>query len=126
VCVGGGAGRPEEATLRGSAVAEISISTYQANTDMEDRHYVQRVAPKAVVLGVLDGHGGWQASEFARTHLPRVLESELKQSSLGDTNAVRAFGHSSVIDAFALMCVCCVGVGVDVGVCASCTQVYSS
>jgi serine/threonine protein phosphatase PrpC len=76
--------RPEESAFAATPLSECSISTYQANHDLEDRHFiVPRVAAAAhpTLIGVFDGHGGWQASEYARTTLPAVFEDALRKRS---------------------------------------------
>ena len=59
-----------------TTVSECSISTYQANTEFEDRHFVEPATAKkpTTLLGVFDGHGGWQASEYAMKTLPSVFD----------------------------------------------------
>ncbi len=36
-------------------------------------------ARKGTLIGVMDGHGGWQAAEFARVTLPAVVTEEVRQ-----------------------------------------------
>jgi serine/threonine protein phosphatase PrpC len=39
---------------------------------------------RMMVAAVLDGHGGWQASEYAQTHLPATIIKELAHNSNND------------------------------------------
>jgi hypothetical protein len=36
---------------------------------------------RLMVAAVLDGHGGWQAAEYAQTHLPAAIVKELAHNS---------------------------------------------
>jgi len=47
-----------------TAVAGASMSEYPANAPCEDRHIITS-GDSMVFAAVMDGHGGWQAAEFA-------------------------------------------------------------
>jgi pyruvate dehydrogenase phosphatase len=62
----------------GTRVLGVSSTSYPANAPIEDRHNATR-AGRAVLASVLDGHGGWQCSEFVNTRLLRYVEEEDRQ-----------------------------------------------
>ena len=108
---------PPQFDLRGSPVTHVSVASYGANDPIEDRWVLHRRPPPPtppthfassgrggappdphpvgddgrIILGVFDGHGGWQASEFAANTLPTVLLAELDAGS----GAGRGEGGSS-------------------------------
>eukprot|EP00640_Fibrocapsa_japonica_P001305 CAMPEP_0113943046 /NCGR_PEP_ID=MMETSP1339-20121228/17997_1 /TAXON_ID=94617 /ORGANISM="Fibrocapsa japonica" /LENGTH=381 /DNA_ID=CAMNT_0000947791 /DNA_START=390 /DNA_END=1535 /DNA_ORIENTATION=+ /assembly_acc=CAM_ASM_000762 len=63
-----------------SAPVELNWSnfaTYDANYPIEDRHFVAKMTGGHIFASVFDGHGGWQAAEYAQRHLEEYLEAEL-------------------------------------------------
>lgn len=61
--------------LKGSGVALVSVASYQANDPIEDR-WVYGTRSNMFIGAVLDGHGGWQASEFAKNNLVQAITAE--------------------------------------------------
>ena len=53
----------------------VSHASYAANEPIEDRWTVHKAGDK-VIACVLDGHGGWQAAEFAQHALPETIVKE--------------------------------------------------
>jgi pyruvate dehydrogenase phosphatase len=88
----------------------VSRAVYPANDPIEDRHDVRELADGVVLAAVLDGHGGWQASEFARRHLLDTVAEELENAAKetaapGSAPAApgsRAFYRSVSTDAMSL------------------------
>ncbi len=69
-------------------MVDCSVSTYQSNHEFEDRHFIvptmkfdDKGARKGTLLGVMDGHGGWQAAEFTKVNLPTIATQELGKAS---------------------------------------------
>mmetsp|Transcript_33548 Transcript_33548/g.105993 ORF Transcript_33548/g.105993 Transcript_33548/m.105993 type:complete len:570 (-) Transcript_33548:409-2118(-) len=53
----------------------VGIRQYMANSPMEDRALASATDDGQLVVGVLDGHGGWQVAEFVQANLLRGLEA---------------------------------------------------
>ena len=74
--------------LRPHAAGEFSMAAAQANLIMEDQAQVL-ASPAATLVGVYDGHGGPDASQFLRSSLfphvqrTRILSLSRPLSSLG-------------------------------------------
>lgn len=62
------------------AVAFSLASEYNANGPIEDRYDVQESPRGDFFAAVYDGHGGWQAAEFARKRLSIAARTELNNS----------------------------------------------
>ena len=60
---------PSSIDLKRHCYGEFSSAFVQANTDMEDRSQVEVASRKALFLGVYDGHGGFEASNFITENL---------------------------------------------------------
>ncbi|CAM9588383.1 unnamed protein product [Discosporangium mesarthrocarpum] len=56
------------------AVALSLVSVYNANSPIEDRHDIRESPMGDFFAAVYDGHGGWQAAEFARKRLAKVTQ----------------------------------------------------
>ncbi len=68
-----------------------TVATYPANDPIEDRYIISRfmsipnqknssttISPhKITIVGVIDGHGGWQVSDFVSKNMLQVLEPRL-------------------------------------------------
>ncbi|KAG5175543.1 phosphatase 2C-like domain-containing protein [Tribonema minus] len=67
------------AALEAARVAP-SIGEYNANDPIEDRHMVKETAKGDLLAAVFDGHGGWQAADFAQKRLASVVQLELSNS----------------------------------------------
>lgn len=85
----------------GTGATAISVATYQANELLEDRWAVltssaaakqptaigdvnsrfERNGKPLLFASVMDGHGGWQASEYTRKALPLAVFDELQNAS---------------------------------------------
>mmetsp|Transcript_30053 Transcript_30053/g.39546 ORF Transcript_30053/g.39546 Transcript_30053/m.39546 type:complete len:453 (-) Transcript_30053:509-1867(-) len=52
-------------------------ATYHANEPNEDRFVLSKMKTGEVCAGVFDGHGGWQAAEYAQNRLVACLMLEL-------------------------------------------------
>ncbi len=70
----------------------LGSSTYTANDPIEDRHVFTDLSgcmvgcEEGLVAAVFDGHGGWQASEFAKTRIAGSLGKVLRDfGSLRET-----------------------------------------
>lgn len=61
-----------------STASSYSCASYKANFPIEDKFEVKSTADGDVFALVLDGHGGWQVSEYARKVLIENVEKELK------------------------------------------------
>jgi serine/threonine protein phosphatase PrpC len=66
--------------LTATGVSHYSFATYAANDPIEDR-FVIKSHEQRVIAAVLDGHGGWQASEFAHKELPEAIAKEFGNSA---------------------------------------------
>jgi Protein phosphatase 2C len=71
--------------VTGTGVSAVSYGTYAANDPIEDRFFVRSLAAspndKKMIGGILDGHGGWQASEFTHRALPKIIGHELANAA---------------------------------------------
>jgi hypothetical protein len=76
---------PREKSDGGPSTAPYlcSTSTYPANDPIEDRYDVAVKGGK-LFAAVLDGHGGWQAAEYARRNLLATVAAELANASDAD------------------------------------------
>lgn len=104
--------REESAPIANSRVTRVSSASYKANFPIEDKYAVVTTSSGDVFAAVLDGHGGWQVSEYARKTLIGNVQKELaylyksgtKEPALGDDETVsddyvaaaiqRAFGRT--------------------------------
>jgi serine/threonine protein phosphatase PrpC len=68
---------------RDTAVFEYSYHQYAANEPIEDRIALHRAGDK-MIASLMDGHGGWQASDYAMYHLPRIIEAEFQNCQDSD------------------------------------------
>jgi len=55
--------------LKSHCYGEFSSAFVQANEAMEDQSQVEVGSRNALFLGVYDGHGGFEASQFISEHL---------------------------------------------------------
>jgi pyruvate dehydrogenase phosphatase len=63
-------------------------SQYPANDPIEDRFaFLELDKGKVVLAAVMDGHGGWQASEYARRSLLETVAAELEAAGGADAAA---------------------------------------
>lgn len=60
-----------------SRVSRFSCASYKANFPIEDKFDVQTAENGDVYALVLDGHGGWQVSEYGRKVLIQNVKSEV-------------------------------------------------
>jgi hypothetical protein len=85
--------------LAGTGVYAVSVASYQSNEQMEDRWTINPSTakpsysppggdsqsssnvPPCIFAAVMDGHGGWQASDFTKRSLPAVVFDECKNAS---------------------------------------------
>jgi serine/threonine protein phosphatase PrpC len=68
-----------------TGIHSISYATYAANEPIEDR-FLLRVHNGALLAAVFDGHGGWQAAEFAHRELPHAIVAEMANISSNPRN----------------------------------------
>ncbi|GLE10988.1 hypothetical protein PINS_up023280, partial [Pythium insidiosum] len=61
-----------------SRATRFSCATYKANFPIEDRYDVQTFPDGDVFALVLDGHGGWQVSEYGRKSLIENVRKEVQ------------------------------------------------
>ncbi|KAJ0400669.1 hypothetical protein P43SY_005442 [Pythium insidiosum] len=61
-----------------SRATRFSCATYKANFPIEDRYDVQLFPDGDVFALVLDGHGGWQVSEYGRKSLIQNVRKEVQ------------------------------------------------
>lgn len=64
-------------------------SEYNANGPIEDRYDVQESLRGDFFAAVYDGHGGWQAAEFARKRLSVAAQTELNSSLAKTTEQIK-------------------------------------
>uniref|UniRef100_M4B437 PPM-type phosphatase domain-containing protein n=1 Tax=Hyaloperonospora arabidopsidis (strain Emoy2) TaxID=559515 RepID=M4B437_HYAAE len=69
--------REEFVSVAKSRVSRISSASYQANFPIEDKYAVETTDSGDVFAAVLDGHGGWQVSEYAKKTLIGNVQKEL-------------------------------------------------
>ncbi|EEY57902.1 protein phosphatase 2C, putative [Phytophthora infestans T30-4] len=104
--------REEFAPITKSRATRVSSASYKANFPIEDKYAVATTDAGDVFATVLDGHGGWQVSEYARKTLIGNVQKELaylykpgtSEPAQGDEEAVsdnrvaaaiqRAFGRT--------------------------------
>lgn len=60
-----------------SRASFVGVRQYAANDPIEDRIYYQKMENGAWWFTVLDGHGGWQCSDYAHQRLHQNLRIEL-------------------------------------------------
>lgn len=72
--------KPNGLHLEGTGASYVSYATYQANDPIEDR-FALRAVNGRLLATVFDGHGGWQASEYAHREVPSVFEDELSSAA---------------------------------------------
>lgn len=72
--------KPNGLLLEGTGASHVSYATYQANDPIEDR-FALRAVNGRLLATVFDGHGGWQASEYAHREVPSVFEDELSSAA---------------------------------------------
>ncbi|ETV71597.1 hypothetical protein H257_13060 [Aphanomyces astaci] len=70
-----------------SGVQSYNAASYKANLPIEDR-FVVHVEDGAVYAAVLDGHGGWQVSQYAHDHLVKNAQAELAKLPAKSTSKV--------------------------------------
>uniref|UniRef100_A0A7R9UCV6 PPM-type phosphatase domain-containing protein n=2 Tax=Pinguiococcus pyrenoidosus TaxID=172671 RepID=A0A7R9UCV6_9STRA len=58
----------------------VGIRQYMANSPIEDRGICSGTQDGQLVVGVLDGHGGWQVAEFVQENILKRLEQGLLES----------------------------------------------
>eukprot|EP01041_Mallomonas_annulata_P011162 gene11162-23327_t len=75
---------------------KVSVSTYDANSPSEDRYCIQS-ASNWNAYCVLDGHGGWQVSEFAKTNLFNILLPSIEKIKPNNEQEI----NSQILSAFA-------------------------
>lgn len=66
---------------------KFSSFTYNANSPSEDRFSIQQNNDWNIV-GVFDGHGGWQVAEFVQNNLISKLSSSIALVPANDNNSV--------------------------------------
>mmetsp|Transcript_19504 Transcript_19504/g.27388 ORF Transcript_19504/g.27388 Transcript_19504/m.27388 type:complete len:377 (+) Transcript_19504:293-1423(+) len=66
----------------------ISIGEYNANDPIEDRHLIKDLSQGEFIAAVFDGHGGWQAAEFAQKRMAKVVQIELATSMAKTPNEI--------------------------------------
>ncbi|KAG1710859.1 hypothetical protein DVH05_013582 [Phytophthora capsici] len=69
--------REEFAPIAKSRATRLSSASYKANFPIEDKYAVETTDSGDVFAAVLDGHGGWQVSEYARKTLIGNVQKEL-------------------------------------------------
>ncbi|CAI5740258.1 unnamed protein product [Hyaloperonospora brassicae] len=69
--------REEFVSIVKSRVSRISSASYKANFPIEDKYAVETTDSGDVFAAVLDGHGGWQVSEYAKRTLIGNVQKEL-------------------------------------------------
>ncbi|CAH0475862.1 unnamed protein product [Peronospora belbahrii] len=69
--------REEFALIAKSRATRVSSTSYKANFPIEDKYAVETTDSGDVFAVVLDGHGGWQVSEYARKTLIGNVQKEL-------------------------------------------------
>lgn len=72
--------KPSSLLLEGTGASHVSYATYQANDPIEDR-FALRAVNGRLLATVFDGHGGWQASEYAHREVPSVFEDEISSAA---------------------------------------------
>eukprot|EP00953_Heterococcus_sp_UTEX-ZZ885_P010802 6291-Heterococcus_DN1.PRE.1 len=73
-----------------SSQLHSAVGVYSANDPIEDRHVMKETARGDFIAAVFDGHGGWQAAEFAQKRLTSVLQAELTHSLAKSTDQITA------------------------------------
>ncbi|CEG44906.1 protein phosphatase [Plasmopara halstedii] len=69
--------REESALISKSRATRVSTASYKANFPIEDKYAMEMTSSGDVFVAVLDGHGGWQVSEYARKTLIGNVQTEL-------------------------------------------------
>ncbi|ETW01546.1 hypothetical protein H310_06201 [Aphanomyces invadans] len=72
-----------------AGVQSYSAASYKANNPIEDR-FVVHAKDGVVYAAVLDGHGGWQVSQYAHDHLIKNAQAELNKLHAKSTANVQA------------------------------------
>jgi pyruvate dehydrogenase phosphatase len=75
--------------LLGTYALSASSCTYPANNPTEDRYFCRRIGD-LVLVGLADGHGGFQCSQFVQTALPDAFSAELSALSNSDGYGVHS------------------------------------
>ncbi|RLN45301.1 hypothetical protein BBJ29_007959 [Phytophthora kernoviae] len=70
--------REEFTSIAKSHASRLSSASYKANFPIEDKYAVETTDAGDVFAAVLDGHGGWQVSEYARKTLIGNVQKELQ------------------------------------------------
>ncbi|KAL4144636.1 hypothetical protein PRNP1_013762 [Phytophthora ramorum] len=78
--------REEFASIAKSRATRLSSASYKANFPIEDKYAVETTDSGDVFAAVLDGHGGWQVSEYARKMLIGNVQKELSYLYKSGTN----------------------------------------
>lgn len=78
------------ATASQQSLAPFALSTtsYSANELLEDRHDY-KVINGRLYAAVMDGHGGWQAAEYARRHLLDAVHTEISAHAANAQDAAQ-------------------------------------
>ncbi|KAF3435524.1 hypothetical protein FNV43_RR22613 [Rhamnella rubrinervis] len=88
---GGGDGLLWHSDLKPHALGDYSIAVVQANSNLEDQSQVF-TSPSTTFVGVYDGHGGPEASQFVNKHLfPYLHKFSIEQGGLSADVIKKAF-----------------------------------
>ncbi|POM70214.1 Protein phosphatase 2C [Phytophthora palmivora] len=90
--------REEFAPIAKSRVTRLSSASYKANFPIEDKYAVETTDAGDVFAAVLDGHGGWQVSEYARKTLIGNVQKELSYLYKPGTNEPAQGDEKTVSD----------------------------
>ncbi|KAI9915265.1 hypothetical protein PsorP6_008144 [Peronosclerospora sorghi] len=90
--------REDSAPIFKSRATRVSSASYKANFPIEDKYAVETTASGDVFALVLDGHGGWQVSEYARKRLIGNVQKELSYLYKPGTNEPAQEDETTVSD----------------------------
>ncbi|CAI5703284.1 hypothetical protein KXD40_003782 [Peronospora effusa] len=91
--------REEFAFIAKSRATRVSSASYKANFPIEDKYAVDTTEAGDVFAAVLDGHGGWQVSEYARKTMIGNVQKELSYLYKPGTNEPAQGDETTVSDA---------------------------